>query len=63
MTFRDLRNLNIAWCDDDFVTVYSLVDFLSDGDMDKPPLRLRFALSIYGARLVRRFNGNTIWVE
>lgn len=63
VTLRVLRNLNTGWSDNDFVDIYSVADFLSDGDCEPQHLRVRFALSLYGGRLVRRFNGNTVWVE
>jgi hypothetical protein len=63
MTLIDLRRMNIAWSEDDFLDVYSVADFLSDGECEPQHLRLRFAMSLYGSRLVKRFNACTVWVE
>lgn len=63
MTLIDLRRMNTAWSEDDFLDVYTVADFLSDGECAPQHLRLRFAMSLYGSCLVKRFNACTVWVE
>ena len=62
MTFGLLRRLNAGWSDDDFIDVFTLASFLSDGDLEPQRLKVRFALVLYGDSEVRRFVGNTVWI-
>lgn len=63
VTLSVLRNLNIAWSDDDFIDVNVMEDFISSGAYEPEHLKVRFALVLYGNHLVRRFNGNSIWID
>lgn len=58
VTLSELISLNKSWDDYCFITVFDLAN-----NATSRHLRLRFAMSLYGSRLVKRFNACSVWVE